>query len=172
MEFSTLLQKRHSVRAYMEKEVEEEKLQKIISASLSAPSAGNLQAYKIFVIKNKEKKKQLGNASLGQECVQNAPIVLIFIADKMQSGGKYGSRGENLYSLQDATISASYAQLAAADLGLGSVWIGAFEPEKVAKIIGIDTNNFLPVAIIPIGYTAEAPEERERREKEKIVKEI
>ncbi len=59
MDFAQLLKKRRSTRKLLEKPIEKEKLEKIFSAANSAPSAGNLQAYKIFVIKNEKIKKAL-----------------------------------------------------------------------------------------------------------------
>ncbi len=154
MEFRELLEKRHSVRAYAGRQVEKEKLEKIIAAAILAPSAGNLQAYKIVIVKDPKTRVAVCLASLGQDSILQAPTLLVFFADQNQSSRKYGERGANLYSIQDATIAAAYAQLEAADLGLGSVWIGAFEPEKVAEILGAEEGE-TPVAIIPVGYAAE-----------------
>lgn len=154
MDFHELLEERHSVRAYADKPVEKEKLERIIAAAVSAPSAGNLQAYKIVIVKDGKTKEALCRAALGQDSVLQAPVVLVFFADRSQSSRKYGERGASLYSAQDATIAAAYTQLEAANLGLGTVWIGAFEPEKVSEILGAEEGE-TPVAIIPIGYSAE-----------------
>lgn len=87
------------------------------------------------MVKDESQKRKLSQAALGQESVYQASCLLVFFANPKRSSLKYGQRGEKLYSIQDATIAASYAQLAAADLGLGSVIIGAFEDEEVKKFL-------------------------------------
>src|SRR4030042_6901255 len=103
MEFVDLVKNRHSIRAFQEKEVEPEKLEKTLNAANRAPSAGNLQAYKICVVKDRKVREELSRAA-NQEFLAEAPVILVFLADPAQSAQKYGSRGEKLYSLQAATI--------------------------------------------------------------------
>ena len=157
--FFSVLDERRSIRAYKKRDVEKEKLDKILAAANSAPSAGNLQAYEIVVVKNKENKEAIADAAFGQDFIAQAPFVLVFCANQERSAVRYGARGRDLYSIQDATIAASYAQLASTALGLGSVWIGAFDEFAVKKIISADK----PIAIIPIGYPDEKAEETKRR---------
>ncbi len=166
MDFFTAVANRRSVRAFKSKAIEEAKLQKILESANSAPSAGNLQAYEIVLIKDKKQKKALAEASNNQEFIAEAPAVLVFCANPMQSS-RYGSRGADLYCVQDATIAASYAQLAATALGLSSVWVGAFDEKAVSKII--NARAVLPIAIIPIGYPNEEPEKTPRRKISDIV---
>jgi len=161
MEFFEVVKNRHSIRAFQEKEVEPEKIEKILNAANSAPSAGNLQGYKICVVKDRQAREKIASAA-NQEFVAEAPVVLVFFADPDQSAQKYRSRGEKLYCLQDATIACSYAQLAVADLGLGSVWVGAFDEEAVSEAIE-SPRNLRPVAILPIGYPAEKLKIKTRR---------
>lgn len=170
MEFFDLIKARRSIRAFTKKEVEEEKIKHILEAANRSPSAGNLQAYEIVVVKDKARKKQLADAALGQSPVAEVPVVLIFLASPNRSSAKYGKRGEELYCILDAAIATSYAQLAVTDLGLGCVWIGAFDDEKVKKII--KAPEYLhPVAILPIGYPAEKPMPTPRRRIEDLVHE-
>jgi len=110
-------------------------------------------------VKNKENKEAVADAAFNQDFIAEAPIVLILCANQDRSAVRYGARGRDLYSIQDATIAASYAQLASTALGLGSVWIGAFDEFAVKKIISADK----PIAIIPIGYPDEKAEETKRR---------
>lgn len=165
MDFLEVIKKRKSIRRLKEREVEEEKIRKILEVVRQAPSAGNLQAYKVFVIKSKEKRETLAQAALGQRFIAEAPVVLVFCAHPQGSALRYGRRGGELYSLQDATIACSYAQLAAADLGLGSCWVGAFYEDEVQEVLG---TNLLPVGILPIGYPDEDPVRPEKKEVEEI----
>jgi nitroreductase len=171
MEFFDVVKGRHSVRAYKKKSVEEEKLQKILEAANSAPSAGNLQGYEIAVIEDEQIKKKVAIAALEQEFVAEAAVVLVFFADPDRSARKYGSRGRRLYCLQDATIAAAYAQLAAAELGIGCCWVGAFQEEELKKALNL-SENLLPVAILPLGYSDEEPDIKKRRSLKDIARRI
>lgn len=156
MEFFEVIEKRRSVRSFLNKEIDDKTLNEILETVNLAPSAGNLQAYRIVVVRNQELKQKLATASHDQDFIVDASVVLVFLADKNASKGKYGQRGVELYSIQDATIAASYSQLAATALGLGSVWVGAFEPEVIAKLVDAKPHEE-PIAIIPIGYPADIP---------------
>lgn len=171
MEFFEALKSRHSIRTYQDKPVEESKLKSILEAANSAPSAGNLQAYEIFVVKDGQKKKLLSRAANDQDWITEAPIVLVFCSNPSRSSRKYGTRGEKLYSLQDATIAASYAQLAAHTLDLGVCWVGAFDEKDILKILG-NPKSLIPVVIMPIGYPAGKPEITGRRRLDDISHEI
>lgn len=167
MELFEAMSKRCSVRKYLAKPVEDRKLEKILEAINEAPSAGNLQAYKVYLIRKALTKKRLSDAAFGQSFIEEAPVVLVFCAAPKESARRYGERGANLYSVQDATIAASYAQLAATALGLASCWVGAFDEEKVKEILKIEKE--LPVAIIPIGYAAEKSKKPKRKKLEEII---
>lgn len=171
MEFFEVLKKRHSTRDYQDKPVEKEKLTKILEAANSAPSAGDLQAYEIFVIKSLEKKKELAESAHGQDFIAEAPVVLVFCSDSSRSSRRYGKRGEQLYSLQDTTIAATFAMLAATDLSLSTVWVGSFDDEEVLKVLG-NPEGLIPIAILPIGYPAGKTYATSRRKLEDLIHEI
>lgn len=170
MEFFEVLQKRYSVRAYKPDPISDETLRKILEAINSSPSAGNLQAYEVVVVRDAERKKQLAKAAWGQWFIAQAPVVLVFVANPERNRFRYGRRGEELYSLQDATIACTFAHLSAVALGLGSCWIGAFDDNAVREVIGA-TPTMRPVAILPIGVPADTPEPKERRPLEDLVHE-
>lgn len=155
MEFFDVIKSRHSIRKFKLKEIEKNKIKKILETANAAPSAGDFQSYEMVLVKNKYTKEKLATAAYDQECISEAPAVLVFLANPNKSLLRYGTRGKELYCIQDATIAASYAQLAATNLGLGSVWIGAFDEKKVKKII--NSKNLKPVCIMPIGYPNEKP---------------
>jgi nitroreductase len=169
MEFFETVDSRHSVRSFEKKKVDAKTIRKILDTVNLAPSAGNLQAYKIYVVRRE--KEDLMLACMGQESVALAPVVFVFCADKMRSESKYHERGYELYALQDATIAAAYCQLAAAALGLGSVWIGRFDPLEVSRLLNLGEHE-LPVAVIPIGYPAEKPKRNGRKDLRELVVEV
>lgn len=171
MDFFTVLQERHSVREFSERPVESEKLRALLEAANRAPSAGNLQAYEIYVVTRPATLKELMRAAFEQKFVAQAPVVLVFCAHPARSASSYGERGAKLYSVQDATIACAYVQLAATALGLGSVWVGAFDEDAVRKALGIG-EELVPVALLPIGYAAEDPMITSRRNLESLVRYI
>jgi nitroreductase len=171
MDFFALVQKRRSVRAFVERRVEPEKLDAILEAANRAPSAGNLQAYEIYAVTRKATLRALADAALGQEFVAQAPVALVFCAHPGLSSRKYGRRGASLYAVQDATIACAHAHLAAAALGLASVWVGAFNDEAAREAIAVG-QDLAPIAILPIGYPAEDPETSPRRPLAGIVHQI
>jgi nitroreductase len=167
MEFFDVIKNRHSIRTFSDKAVEEEKLQQILETANLAPSAGNLQAYEIYVVTDAKKRDGLSCAALAQEYVAVAPVALVFCTHPELTEGRYTERGTRLYTVQDATIACSFAMLAATNLGLGSVWVGTFDEKVVRLIIGAPDSQ-VPVVILAIGYAAEFPEQHPRRALEEI----
>jgi nitroreductase len=162
MDFFDVIKRRRSIRAFKPGIPPEEKLNAILEAVRIAPSAGNVQAFKIKIVKDPATKKALAKASFGQSFVEAAPWVLAFVEDPEPSRKKYGSRGADLYALQDATIACTHAHLAAFALGLGSVWVGAFSPTEAATALGLPSG-LVPVALLPIGLPAEEPQPTPRK---------
>jgi nitroreductase len=162
MDYFEAVKTRHSVRAFQKKPVEEEKIRRIIEAMNLAPSAGDLQAYEVIVVKDPMLKDKLAKTALGQSFLSEAPVCFVFVAYPERSSKKYGRRGSELYCIQDASIVTTYAMLAATALGLSATWVGAFDEEAVARAVGA-TKGKRPVAILPIGYAAESPESTPRR---------
>lgn len=165
-----VIQRRRSVRAFAPEAVEVEKVKQVLAAANAAPSAGNLQAYEIFRVTRQEQRAALARAALEQSFVAQAPVVLVFCANPARSAAKYRARGSGLYAIQDATIACAFAMLAATALGLGSVWVGAFDNGAVRRVLGCD--DVLPVAILPLGYPAEEPGPAPRRPLEDLVHDL
>jgi nitroreductase len=169
VQFFDVIERRRSVRAFDAKTVRAETMDRLLDAVLLAPSAGDLQAYEIIAVERPELKSALAAAALDQAFIAQAPVVLVFLADVRRSESKYGRRGATLFCIQDATIAAVYAQLAAAALGLASCWIGAFDDERVAKVLAAP-DAMRPVAILPVGYPAEHPTRPPRRPLQDLVR--
>lgn len=161
MELSELIHARRSVRAYQERPVEVEKVETLLNLINRAPSAGNLQAYEIYQVTAPRVRAALARAA-DQSFIAQAPLILVFFANPGRSARKYGTRGKELYALQDATIAATYAMLVAQDLGLSTVWIGAFDDAGVTAAVSAP-GDWMPVAVLPVGYAAEMPDVSPRR---------
>lgn len=149
MDFLELAKRRYSCRNFSEKKVEQEKLEKILEAGRIAPTAVNLQPQKILVLQSKENLEKL------KECTQygwNAPVIMIICYDKRLSWKrKYDGKDEGTV---DASIVTTHMMLEAEDLGLGTTWIGSFDPEKVKETYDLP-EEFEVVSLLPIGYPAE-----------------
>ncbi len=160
---------RRSVRSYLSDPVAEEDLNRIIEAACCAPSAGNLQAYRVVVVKDSELRQRLADACWGQGFIAEAPVSLVFLSDPAASARRYGSRGAELYSLQDATIACAFAMLAAHALGYGTCWVGAFDDEAVLRVIGASGIGLRPVAVLTVGRPRGPARTTSRRPVEEIV---
>ena len=93
MDYFEAVKTRHSVRVFQKKPVEEEKISRIIEAINLAPSAGDLQAYEVVVVKDPMLKDKLAKAAFGQSFVSEAPVCFVFVACPERSSRKYGRRG-------------------------------------------------------------------------------
>lgn len=146
MEFLKLAKERYSVRQYSNKPVEDEKLAMVLEAGRVAPTAANKQPQRIYVLKTPSEIKKL------HECTRydfHSPIVLIIAYDKTASWKrKYDGHdgGET-----DASIVATHMMLQAWELGLGTCWVGSFDPVKVKELFAFP-ESFEPVALFPLGY--------------------
>ncbi len=159
--FFELLSKRRSIRSFKEEPVEESKLNKILEACDLAPSSGGLQTFEIYQVENKQKRKQLSAAAKDQTFVAQAPLLLVFCANPSRSVERFGKKSE-LFSVQDATLATAYAQLATHVMGLSTVWVGNFDEKRVSEILNLP-HGHRPVAMLPIGYRNEEPQEKSTR---------
>ena len=128
---------RRSTRKFSKNPVEKWKIDKILAAADTAPTAGNYQGFEIFYINDKETKEELVKAANNQAYV-NTPLVLVFCMNPSRVKLDFPQKVIMKFSIQDATLAAAYSQLAASALGLSSIWIGMFDEEKVKEIIGTD----------------------------------
>ncbi len=171
MDFVDVVEGRHSIRAFQERDVDSDTLEAILRAARRAPSAGNLQAYRVAVARASSVRRLLALAAFDQGFVAQAPVVLVFLSDPAASAVKYGPHGETMFAIQDATIACAYAQLAAANAGLGACWVGAFREDNVRAALGAE-ETLRPVALLPLGYPAEEPQVTPRRSLPEMVLEV
>ncbi|HHY82826.1 MAG TPA: nitroreductase [Clostridiales bacterium] len=162
MSFLDVAKKRCSVRNYLPKDVEEEKLLKVLEAARVAPSACNLQPWQIIVVRDFQLKLELYE-SYPREWFAKAPVILVVCVDHSQSWKRFDGKD---YGDVDATIAADHMTLAAADLGLGTCWIGAFDANKCRKALDLP-GHMEPIAMLPLGYPAktDSPDRHETRRK-------
>ncbi len=145
--FNVMLNRR-SQRKFEERELEDWKIDIIFAAADTAPTAGGFQGFEIYHIKNTQLKQNLIKAANNQPYV-NAPLVLVFCSNPSRIKLNFDPEVINKFSIQDATLAAGYAQLAAHALGLSSIWIGMFNEHLLKEVVGTD---LAPSSILCIGY--------------------
>lgn len=162
MEFSDVISKRRSVRHFNNKlAVTDADITAMLQVAVSAPSAGNIQPWRFVVVRSAEAREKLAGA-LQQRWAAAAPVVIVVCVDPRPCGARYGDRGEMLYAIQDTAAAATNILHAAVDRGLASCWIGAFDERAVAEAIGV-SSPITPVAVLPVGHSAESAGKPARR---------
>ena len=149
---------RKSVRKYLDKAVEEDKLLAILEAGRLAPSASNRQEWRFIIVKDREVRRQIGEAANEQSFVGEAPVVIVACA---VTDGHVMSCGQLCYPI-DVAIALDHISLAAVELGLGTCWIGVFNEGKVKEILGIP-EEVRVVELMPIGYPVDPSKIEKRR---------
>lgn len=162
MGFLDIAKKRFSVRSFLIKDVEEEKLLQVLEAARIAPSACNLQPWHLIVIRDPDLKAKVAEA-YPRDWFINAPVFIVVCGDHSQSWKR--SDGKDFSDI-DLAIATDHMTLAATDLGLGACWIGAFDVGKCKKALQLP-DYIEPVVLLPLGYPAkqESPERHQIRRK-------
>jgi nitroreductase len=165
LEFFKLIESRYSVRSYLLKPVEEEKLAKVLLAAQLAPTAANRQPFRFIVIHTKGREEEIRRI-YNREWFVSAPIVIAACA--VLAEGWRRRDGKN-YSEVDATIAMDHLILAAHDLGLGTCWVAAFDVPASRQVLSLP-NGVEPVVFTPLGYPADEPKDKARKEIGEIVR--
>jgi nitroreductase len=159
MNFQALIQARYSVRAYKPDSVGEDKLARILEAARLAPTAANRQPVRIIVIPTKGQEKELGRIYPREWFVQ-APLLLAVVAVPSEAWVRKHD-GWNAAEV-DATIVMTHIVLAAAEEGLGTCWVAAFDPAAAREVLGLPPE-VIPSAFTPLGYAADTAAPKKRR---------
>jgi len=157
---------RRSIRSYKPKKIEDDKLEYILQAFRKAPSAKNLQPWKLVVVKNKKKIGDLAIACNNQTFISEAPVIIVACAKEDEAYGVMGGY-MNSYPI-DIAIAMEHLILAATEKGLGTCWIGAFKEKLVKDLLKIP-ENVRVVALTPVGYPAEEKPKRGRKSLSEVV---
>jgi len=165
MEFSRLIRERYSARAYLDKPVEEEKLRRVLEAAVLAPTAANWQAFRLIIISTAGRKEQLKKI-YSRDWFTQPPYVICVCSLRSESWTR--KDGKN-YGEVDAAIVMDHLILAAANEGLGTCWVGAFDPQAAREILDLSDDGE-PVAFTPLGYAADEPGAKKRKRLEDLVR--
>lgn len=165
MEFSELIQKRYSVRAYKPDLVEDDKLRQVLEAARLAPTANNQQAFQLIVIHPKGREADLKRIYNRNWFVQ-APLVIC--ACGLPFDNWVRRDGKN-YNDVDVTIAMDHLILAAANQGLGTCWIAAFDPAAAREVLGLP-DGVEPIVFTPLGYPADQLKPKDRKKLSELVR--
>jgi len=161
-----VIRKRKSVRKYKPDPIPDDVLLRVLEAARLAPSAKNLQPWKFIIVKDEKIKEKLVEACLNQHFIAEAPIVIVACGFPDEC---YAKQGRYMKSWPiDVAIAMEHLILQAAEEGLGTCWIGAFEESKVKEILKVPENVRI-VALTPLGYPAHEPKDRGRKKLEEII---
>jgi len=163
MELMEAISVRRSIRSYLDRPVEEEKLLAVLEAGRLAPSARNMQDWRFIVVRDQADRQRLAAAARDQQFVAQAPLVIVACG----TSDLVMTCGQPAYAI-DVAIALDHMTLAAASLGLGTCWIGAFYEDRVKEILAVPSE-IRVVALLPLGYPAEKPGPRPRKSLEDIV---
>ena len=168
---------RKSVRKFQEIAIEDQKLIEILEAARLAPSGNNKQPWVFIVIKDEILKQEVAVATNNQMWIASAPVVIVAIADICARSENYAgmlvdeeTSGFDLKrAIRDTAIAVTHLLLEVDNQGLGACWCGAFRQEGIRPILGIPDDKFV-LAVIPVGYPAEEPKARPRKDLESILR--
>ena len=158
MEVYEAIRARKSVRSYRDESVPQDVLERVLDAARRAPSAKNLQEWRYVVARDAETRRRLAEAASGQMFVEQAPIVIACCAETNHRRMRCGFESFTI----DVAIATDHLTLAAAAEGLGTCWIGSFDPDRVRDILGIP-EGIEVVELMPLGYPQDASVVEKRR---------
>jgi len=150
MSFMELARARYSVRSFKDTPIEEEKLSLILEAGRIAPTACNNQPQKIYVAKSEDARKTLAGVC---RCTFDAPVILVVCYDRTRNWKNKLMPGYESGET-DAAIVCTHMMLEAAELGIGSCWVGYFNADRVSEVLGLPENVTVS-ALLPMGYPAD-----------------
>ena len=166
MEYSELIAKRYSVRAYKPDLVEDSKLHKILEAARLAPTAANRQPFQILVVHVPGREQELGRIYHRPWFVE-APLILCGVG--VPSQGWVRSDDQRRYLDVDLAIVMDHLILEATNQGLGTCWIAAFNEKAAREVLGLP-DEVVPVIFTPLGYPADLPKTKERKPLDGLVR--
>lgn len=164
MELYEAIQKRYSVRAYQDKPVEQDKLDRILEAARVAPSGSNRQPWKFVVVRDAGMRKKLVAACCDQAFVAEAPVVIAGVGLMPERSMHCDVPGDPV----DVAIAMEHIALAATAEGLGTCWIGAFHQDPVRDLLGVPKTAKV-IEVMTLGYPADQLRPKKRKPVGEIV---
>jgi nitroreductase len=156
MSIIDIIKSRRSITKYDGRDVKIDVISWILDGAIYAPNSGNLQNWKVIIVKDENLRHLIAKASLKQMWMAQAPVHLVICNETANVERMYGEKGKNLYSVQNCAALAQNILLLAKEKGLASCWVGAIDKEQIRNILKIP-GNVQPETIITLGYSNEKP---------------
>lgn len=164
------MEMRRSIRKYIDKAVEDEKIIQLLESARLAPSGSNTQPWHFIVVKSDLSRQNLAEISHNQKWMLSAPVFIVCVADircrieeNVDVSLNENSPQEELKQIiRDTSISVEHILLEADNLGLGTCWVAWFTQDKIRPILNIPADKYV-VGIITLGYANETPKARPRK---------
>ncbi|MGD9116750.1 MAG: nitroreductase family protein [Dehalococcoidia bacterium] len=182
MDLLETIKARRSIRKFKDAPVEEDKLNAVLEAGRQAPSWANTQCWRFIVVRDADIIHKLADTGFGvggahpnraTEAMRMAPATIVVCAELGKAGCSYKEPREPVtdkgdWFMFDAALAMENMVLAATALGLGTVYIGAFDSVAAEKVLGVP-QGYKVVSMTPLGYPDEEPKPRPRKELDEIV---
>ena len=168
MDFSELIHKRFSCRHYSPEPIEEEKINQVLEAARLAPTASNRQPFQIIVIHTEKHDAEDLLRIYPRDWFIQPPLILCVCSLPDQAWSRKKFDGQN-YSTVDAAIVVDHITLQAADIGLGTCWIGDFDPQAAQGYLKLP-EYVDPIAFTPLGYPLDEPKAKTRKNLEDLIR--
>ena len=153
MEFYDALKARRSIRQFTDRPVSADEIMKLVDAAISAPNACNMQSWHFYVVTDAAVKAKMSEEKAIAEWATTAPVMFVVCTAAQKICERFGPIGEELFAIQDTAAAIENILLCAADMGLGGCFMGAFDREKIRRIVGVKSEH-KPVAVVPVGEPA------------------
>lgn len=170
------IETRRSIRKYIDKSVEDEKIVQLLESARLAPSGDNSQPWHFIVVKSDLGRQKLSEVSHKQEWMLSAPVFIVCVADircRIHEGiyvclNETSPQAELKMVIRDTSISIEHILLEADNLGLGTCWVGWYTQEEIRPVLNIPSDKYV-LGVITVGYAGETPNARPRKKLEEIV---
>lgn len=162
MELKEAVMNRRSIRKYKQKDVPLHLVAEILETARFAPSAGNAQNWRLIIVTDKKKQSEIADICYSQHWMNDAPVFIAVCNASKKLTTLYKGSGK-MFSTQNCAIIASYIQLLAVEKGLGTCWVGAFDHDKLHRLLNVDDDVSVE-AVITLGYPDEEKPSHVRNE--------
>ena len=166
---------RRSIRKYINKPVEDEKINQLLESASLSPSGSNTQPWHFIIVKSELGRQKLAEVSHNQKWMLSSPVFIVCVADircRIEedvnvSLNEDSSQEELKQIIRDTSISIGHILLEADNLGLGTCCVAWFIQEEIRPILNIPDDKYV-VGIITLGYANETPKARQRKKLEEL----
>ncbi len=156
MDVYDAITKRKTVYSFLDKEVSEDIILKLIDSAVRSPTAGGIREYEFIIVTNADLKLEISKISLTPH-IDSAPLIIIVICDKSKMDAIFDKEDSETFCIENASLAIENLLLVASSYGLGSAWIATLQEEEIKKLLAIP-EKYKVRGIIPIGYIKEENE--------------